>query len=359
MTTYFLKDILRQPAELQRTLDLFSGGGRPKLEEAASAIHAARHVFITGIGASWHAAMNVAALFELGGRPIYLRDASELLHFAKIPSGSTIIILSRSGRSIEIVRLLEKARNSGATVVGITNAPEGSLARESHTAIVTPVERDHGISVNTYSTLGLSAGLVAAATLGNLDSALIKSLSHAMQKSADMIQPWRKQIENSKWFEPAAPYYFLARGSSLGTCHEARLLWEEGVKLPASAMSMGNFRHGPQEIVTQGLRVGMWIDSSFMREEDLAVARDLQRLGASVMLIGQRIPQNAADLVFQISETPDHWQFVMDAIPVQLAAEYLSRLSGVDCDSFRVCSYVVEGESGLLAPDQPLPKNRK
>ena len=35
-------------------------------------------------------------------------------------------------------------------------------------------------------------------------------------------------------------------------------------------------------------------------------------------------------------------------LPVQLAAERLSRLSGVDCDSFRICSYVVEDEHGLL-----------
>ena len=33
---------------------------------------------------------------------------------------------------------------------------------------------------------------------------------------------------------------------------------------------------------------------------------------------------------------------------MQLAAEALSRLRGVDCDSFRVCSFIVEDEHGLL-----------
>jgi hypothetical protein len=30
-----------------------------------------------------------------------------------------------------------------------------------------------------------------------------------------------------------------------------------------------------------------------MREQDLAVARDLRKLGATVMLIGQNVPQDA------------------------------------------------------------------
>jgi len=357
MMTHFLKDILRQPGELQRALDRLTGPDRAHLDQAAAAIRRARHVYLTGIGASWHAALSAGVQFDLGGSPVYLRDASELLHFAKIPADSTLIVLSRSGQSIEIVRLLAKARAAGATVLGITNAVDGTLARESTIAVVVPTERDHGISVNTYSTLGLAAALLAAAALGNLDSALIDSLSSAFENSVDSLQTWQEQIKDSEWFAPAAPYYFLARGGSLGTCHEARLLWEEGVKHAASAMSTGNFRHGPQEISRPGLRVGMWIDATLMRGEDLAVAGDLRRLGASLLLIGQNLPQRTAALTLQLPRIPAEWQFLIDALPVQLGAEYLSRASGVDCDSFRVCSYVVEGESGLLAENQALPKD--
>jgi glutamine---fructose-6-phosphate transaminase (isomerizing) len=78
------------------------------------------------------------------------------------------------------------------------------------------------------------------------------------------------------------------------------------------------------------------------------VARDLKRLGARVILIGQNLPPDAADLVFQLPEVPAEWQFMIDIVPAQLAAEYFSRLSGVDCDSFRVCSYIVEEEYGLI-----------
>src|ERR1700680_1168846 len=98
--THFLEDILRQPVELQRTLDYLQGAGQRRLTQAAAAVRGAHHVYLTGIGSSWHAALTAAPLFFMGSRPVYMQDASELLQFAAIPSGAVIIIISRTGRSI-------------------------------------------------------------------------------------------------------------------------------------------------------------------------------------------------------------------------------------------------------------------
>src|SRR6266436_9808368 len=177
--THFLRDILRQPIELQRTLDHLPGAGRGALDAAVAAVRAARHVYVTGIGSSWHAGLNVSALFQLGARPVYLVDAAELVQFAAIPPASALIVISRSGRSVEIVQLLAKARESGATVIGITNAAAGTLARKAQIPMVIPVAMDHAISVNTYTTLALAAGILASSVVGSFDAALASSLSHA------------------------------------------------------------------------------------------------------------------------------------------------------------------------------------
>jgi fructoselysine-6-P-deglycase FrlB-like protein len=415
--THFLDDILRQPEELQRTIALLTGAdgaGRRALDAATAAIRAARHVYLTGIGSSWHAALNVSSLFHEHAHPVYLDDAAELLAFATFPKDSAMLLISRSGMSTEIVQLAAKARKAGVTVLGITNAPEGTLAKRAHIAIVVPIALDHAISVNTYTTLALAAGMLAhrvvraasgfvaelksgekratetrqilgkarhkekrqqAAVLpmasslyrarlksapeafedhGELrlrppgDSELAESLSRTIAETARAIPGWQEQIASSDWLRPSSTTYFLARGPSLGSAYEARLMWEEGVKTPATAMGTGGFRHGPQEIVGKGVRFGLWIDGAHMREQDLAVARDLRELGASVMLIGQKLPADAGDLVLELPAILAEWQFLIDIIPAQLVAERLSRLSGVDCDTFRLSSYVVEDEGGLL-----------
>jgi len=410
--TYFLKDILRQPAELQRTVELLTGrkgAGRGALDAATATIRAARHVYLTGIGSSWHAALNVGALFHRHACPVYFEDAAELLTFATFPKDSAMILISRSGKSTEIVQLAAKARRAGVRVIGITNAPEGTLAKEAHIAIVVPVAFDHAISVNTYTTLALAAGMLAHRVIqvgsGSLedldekgttelrqtwskvrhkekrqkvaalqmasaeyrrrlksaveaceepkrrsasDSELADSLSGAIAEVERALPGWQEQIAASVWLAPHSTTYFLARGPSLGSAYESRLIWEEGVKTPATAMGTGAFRHGPQEIVGKDVRFGVWIDGVLLREQDLAVASDLRKLGARVMLIGQKLPDDAGDLLFQLPAIPAEWQFLIDIIPAQLAAERLARLSGVDCDSFRLSSYIVEDQGGLL-----------
>ncbi len=356
--THFLRDILRQPNALQRTIDFLEGPGRPALDAATAAIHGTRHVYLTGIGSSWHAALTAAPLFSLGARPVYLIDAAELLEFATVPPGSAIVVISRSGRSVEIVNLLAKFRSGGVTVIGITNSEDGPLRREAQISIVVPIELDHAISVNTYSTLATAAGILASFVVGFWNAGLATLLSRAVEMAGSAIAGWQTQIAKTPWLAPGAVHYFLARGSSLGSCQEARLLWEEGVKSPATAMGTASFRHGPQEMVRKGARFGVWIDGERMRGQDLGVARDLRRLGASVMLIGQNLPKDAGDLVFELPAVPPAWQFLIDIIPAQLAAEWLARLSGVDCDSFLFCSFIVEDESGLFREEAGAPRDQ-
>ena len=329
------------------TIDFLLGPGRESLQHATSLMRSAPDVFLTGIGASWNAALAAGALFSMGGRQVYMQEAGELLYFTAIPRGSVIIAISRTGRSIEIVQLLAKAAASGATVIGITNCADSALVRESAVAIVVPAMLDHAISVNAYSSLLITVGALASS--GTTEFASVASpLLSAVNKAGKSLELWQEQLQNSSWLASDADYYFLGRGASLGTCHQAQLLWEEGVKMPATAMSTSGFRHGPQEIVKDGMRFCLWIDQTQMRDQDLSVASDLRELGASVMLIGENLPSHAGDLVCQLPAAPRHWQFVVDMLPIQLAAERLSRLSGVDCDSFRICSYIVEDDHGLL-----------
>jgi fructoselysine-6-P-deglycase FrlB-like protein len=205
MTTRLLKDILRQPSELQRTIGYLIGEGSNDLQRASARVGRARNVFLTGIGASWHAAIGAGSLFHQSGRPVYLQEAAELLHFTRIPRDTVIIAISRSGRSIEIVQLLAKARESGATVVGITNVGDSPLARESDVALMTPVQLDHAVSVNTYSTLALAAAALASSAISDFQS-VASALSQAIGEAGEFFDRWQKQLTASAWLKPGVPY---------------------------------------------------------------------------------------------------------------------------------------------------------
>src|SRR5258708_15810529 len=129
-----------------------------------------------------------------------------------------MIVISGSGRSVETVNLLTNVRNSGVTVIGITNSNDGPLAKEAQISIVVPVEMDHAISVNTYSTLAATVGILASAIAGSWNATLASSLSRAVGNTASAIPAWQVHIARTPCLAPWSLYYFFAPCSGLGNC---------------------------------------------------------------------------------------------------------------------------------------------
>jgi fructoselysine-6-P-deglycase FrlB-like protein len=349
--TRLFEDILKQPTQLMASLSHTLTAGMPALEKAAAMLRGRNPTVISGIGASWHAGMPMQAELLAHGISTLLIDASELLHFGEIPEGATVILLSRSGKSTEIVQLVEKCRIRSAKLIAITNDAESPLARGSDVVLNTSTDFDHAVSVTTYSSVAMTGALLACEATGQSLQLLRDELGGPLVGAATAILEWRERIEASGWLgDGRGTTYFLARGPSLASCHEARLLWEEAAKKPATALTSGGFRHGPQEIVRAGMCVGMWIDGECMRSQDLELARDLRKLGARVLLIGQGLQESAADCVLRLPAIPAKWQFLIDIFPIQIAADSLAAVRGKDPDSFRLCSYIVEDEGGLCQP---------
>ena len=152
--------------------------------QAVSIIGSAADLFLTGIGASWNAVLAAGSLFYSHGRAVHMQEAGELLHFTAIPRGAVIIAISRTGRSIEIVQLLAKAKASGAAIIGVTNCTDSPLTQASAVVIVVPTKLDHGISVNTYSSLLIASGVLASSTttgFASIASQLSESVAEAGQ----------------------------------------------------------------------------------------------------------------------------------------------------------------------------------
>jgi glucosamine--fructose-6-phosphate aminotransferase (isomerizing) len=262
-------------------------------------------------------------------------------------------VLSRSGNSVEIVKLLDKAARAKAAVIAITNTPESPLAQRAQVVLPMKAAFDHNVSVSMYSALLLVGGLLAAEVTGTLTPALERGLAEMLESAQTSMAGWQEMVEKSEWFDASLPTYFLARGASLSSCHETRLLWEEAAKAPASAMTTGGFRHGPQEMIggNAGAAIGLWVHERVLREEDLALAGDLKGRGVKVMLIGAEVPESAGDLVFSLPKLPtgcEGWQFLTDIIPAQLASYHMAMLRKADCDNFLYCPYIITSEGGGL-----------
>lgn len=348
MMTRFLKDILDQPNQLLHSIDYSLHAGSGPMKQAADLISQAKNVFIVAIGASWSAGMAIQVAFNEAGVQAVLCDAADFLYFTRIPPASAIIFLSRSGKSIEIVNAIPKCITAGAAIVSITNAPDSELARHSAACLLTSVRFDNSISVSTYSSIILT-GVLLSQFIKPPDTGMHVQdvLMEAIRTTNSNIPGWQAAIASVGWVDSHRPTYFMARGADVASAHESRLLWEEAAKQPATALTTGSFRHGPQEIINNGINVAIWIANDTTRNYDCKLVNDLVEKQVNVLSIGSNLPAELKGHKIEIPSLPPLLSPVIGIIPMQLAAEKLASIKGVDPDVFLYCNFVVEAEGGL------------
>lgn len=88
-------------------------------------------VLTSGIGKAGHVARKLSASFSSTGTPSHFLNPAEALHgdLGSIRKGDVVLILSYSGESDEILRMLSVVKKLGNPVVSLTSTNASSLAR--------------------------------------------------------------------------------------------------------------------------------------------------------------------------------------------------------------------------------------
>ncbi len=86
------------------------------------------------------------------------------------------MIFSRSGESIEVVKLLDKLKGVASRVIAVTNEPESTLAKRADVTIFVDSLPDEIVAVQSY-TGGVAAGLLLAGAVGEAFDARVAEVS--------------------------------------------------------------------------------------------------------------------------------------------------------------------------------------
>jgi glucosamine--fructose-6-phosphate aminotransferase (isomerizing) len=332
-----LADILNQPRSLARVLEHQFGYGNSALRNAAATLRDARNIVFTGMGSSLFASIPAALLLTSTGRVVEAVDSSELLYYrrALLQPGTVVVLVSRSGDSIEITKLLPVVRAAGARAVGVTNTPDSTLGRELPDRILVGHDPDQIVAIQSYTAAVVVLLLLALETAERMvGSQQMGPLVPAFQQTID--DEFRRMSDWPDFLSQARAVYLLGRGPSMASVYEGALLFNEAARTPSVAMSAAQFRHGPVEIVDAGFRAIVFASEPATAELDRTLAQDLQRLGAGV-----RTCSAAPEL------SPFHT--AVEIIPVQFAACALSQAKGIPSGEFRYSGQVTTAETGFRA----------
>lgn len=340
-------NIQAQPESLARTFRHQFQDGAVAIEEAARLLRSAKKIVIAAMGASLFASYPLQYFLSSLGLNVISVEAGELLHYlGNTWKDAVVVLVSRSGESVEIAKLLEQMKAS-VPIIGVTNELQSRLSRAADVSLHMSSLPDQIVAIQTYTSTVLTLHLLGSAVAGSFQSSieevdrLLPAFSSFTQKCTSDIEAW------DRFLTPHSNLYLLARGTSLASAHEGALLFHEVAKSPAVAMPIASFRHGPVEVVDSNFRGLVFVPHDSTRELNLALARDLLRFGGEVRLIGPSVDALQQTRAYEIPIASPSLAPLFEIVPLQVAALRLAILRGIEPGSFRFAPQVAVDEANF------------
>jgi fructoselysine-6-P-deglycase FrlB-like protein len=238
--------------------------------EAARVLPArGERVAVIGCGTSWHVASAIAAAREAAGH-----GETDAFPASELPPRDydTLLAVTRSGTTIEVLDALRNARGS-ARKVGITADASAPIREATDQLLVLDYADEQSVVQTRFATTVLT---VARAHIGHDLGPVVEQGRAAVAADLD------------DWLIDRPHYVFLGHGWSVGVAREAALKLQEAALALSEAYPALEYRHGPLSAATADSVV--WL----LGVDDTVLVGDIARTQATVVVAG-RDPQ--AELV--------------------------------------------------------------
>lgn len=327
--THMRLEIEEIPEAAARFLD----GSSTVLRDAGEAIRRSDPQFVVTVarGSSDHAAsfMKYAVELTAGLAVASVGPSIASIYGARLKlSGACCLAISQSGKSPDIVAMVEEAREGGALTIALTNTADSPLARAAHHSIDIMAGQERSVAATKSFVNSAVAGLALMAHATE-DEALVAALRELPRHLSHAIEADWSALESA--LEGANSLFTLGRGPSSAIANEAALKFKETCGMHAEAFSAAEVMHGPLALVGPGFPI-LALAARDRSEASVAEAADgLTSRGATVFATS-RLARKAIPLPFSETGHP-----LTDPLPLIASfyafVEGFARRRGLNPDS--------------------------
>jgi glutamine---fructose-6-phosphate transaminase (isomerizing) len=338
----YLRDILEQPQALAHTLELLSTS--KTLDNLATRLHKDKfqRVVLTGMGSSFHALHPLNLDLVAAGFTVIMVETSELIHYKSrfFDPKTLIVAVSQSGKSAEMVRLIEMNRKRAA-IIAVTNTADSPLAEHADTALLTQAGYEFSVSCKTYVT-----ALMALKWLGDVlckrDLRVSQGqLAGAAPSVADYLSAWKEHVDYlARELTGIRHLFLVGRGISLSAVGTGALIVKESDHFHAEGMSSAAFRHGPLEMLGKEMFVLIFGGEQKTRDLNVRLLADILDQQGRAELVGEDAPTAA----FRLPETNASLRPILEILPVEMITLALAAQAGREPGRFELATKVTTTE---------------
>jgi glucosamine--fructose-6-phosphate aminotransferase (isomerizing) len=282
-------------------------------------------------GSSDHAAYYGKYLIEtrLGLPVASIGPSIASLYDSKLQlDGALFIVVSQSGRSPDLLRLVASARDSGALVVGFVNDETSPLATSCDDFL--PLCAGPEISVAATKSYLMSAfAFLQLAAHWRDDPELHRAVASTPQALDDALRcDWSGALAR---LVKTNGLYVIARGLGNGAALEMALKCKETCRLHAEAFSAAEVIHGPLALVGPDFPVLALTQHDPTEDANRAVIERIVALGATVLTTDASVQGTIA--LPTVPDLPPEIAPLAQVLSFYLAIHKVARARGLDPDT--------------------------
>jgi glucosamine--fructose-6-phosphate aminotransferase (isomerizing) len=345
----FTDEIHELPEALLRMVAFYRTEGLERLAAWTAKLQDVDTLVFSGMGTSEFVPLAIGRKMAEAGIACTTIDTGEWLHYGMaVPDEhSLVVLISQSGESVEIKRLVEN-NVIGSGFVAITNNEKSTLGAHADLTLPLCAGDEASISTKTYTnSLGLLY-LLAATRRGS--TAIEHALSELEQAAECILSAEEAQVTAAAEFLlPGQVLIFVGRGPAYAIAKQCALTFMEGVQCLAGSFSGGAFRHGPFESIGPDSRLVIFAPAgrTFSLLENMG--REAATRGVHVVFVTDTSIQKGENIkTVHVKKNPG--EASEDLFPIAVSGthprllDYLAKAKGIEAGTFRYCSKVTAHE---------------
>ena len=322
---FTIKEISEQPDTILRAVD------NNQIQQFVDNIKQAKNLYITGSGTSYNAAEIAKYLMSKFAKIKINTLISSELPFSpnEIEPDSTLITISQSGESADVLEAVKIAKESNAKILSIVNLLNSSLSQQSSLAIGLNCGPEIGVAATKSFTSQLAILYKITDQLCNgCVNPDWKKVSDAISQ---VLSNNLKIKELAKNLKEITDIYVLGRGIHLPIAREAALKLKELSYIHAEGIPGGELKHGPLALMDSNVYVIIINPSDSTYNDTLNSANEIKARGAKIIGISDK-KNDVYDHWIEIPSVEEALYPIVEIVPIQLLAYYSALEKKTDPD---------------------------
>ena len=350
---FMLKEIYEQPQSIQDTFRgrVFSDQKQILLEIkniTKEVLNKISRIYIIACGTSYHAGLTAKFLLEEFVQiPTEVDIASEFRYRNQVlDKNSLAIFISQSGETADTLVALRLAKQKGAKTLAICNVIGSSISRDADDVVYTHCGPEIGVASTKAFTGQVMALLLlvfdfavkkGTITEEQLDN-YIKQIWNLPSKVSECLKQADKIEKIAKIFSQTKQFIYLARNINYPIALEGALKLKEISYIYAEGYAAGEMKHGPIALIDENMPVMVIATKSRIYEKIISNIQEAKARGANIIAIvneNDTAVTKLSDYQIVVPEVDEIFSPIINVIPLQLFAYYVSTMRGCDVDQPR------------------------